>query len=241
MLVGSSCISPNVIVLLSWVHVNAVRMSINMKSQTTHTLDTHKGKRRIWRTCTASQHAGNTLTEIHCTDCYHASQTSTMPLYSCFPTLIYVNSNSNYRQTMQAHLPPSNIRIEGTLLGALQGSSEKISPSKSSCPIDRARTGLSLDTLHILGKSSWTAAEAYLAARWWPRLSRCISATPCPSPFDGSFCHSMAVSSCCWPSHSRGHFAHAHCTIATTKMAAFVAMCVARASWKLLLRIREIT
>ena len=105
-----------------------------------------------------------------------------MPLYSCFPTLIYVNSNSNYRQTMQAHLPPSNIRIEGTLLGALQGSSEKISPSKSSCPIDRARTGLSLDTLHILGKSSWTAAEACLAARWWPRLSRCISATPCPSP-----------------------------------------------------------
>ena len=94
----------------------------------------------------------------------------------------YVNSNSNYRQTMQAHLPPSNIHIEGTLLGALQGSSEKISSSKSSCPIDRARTGLSLDTLHILGKSSWTAAEAYLAARWWPRLSRCISATPCPSP-----------------------------------------------------------
>ena len=111
---------------------------------------------------------------------------------SCFPTLIYVNSNSNYQQTMQDHLPPSNIRIEGTLLGVLQGSSEKISSSKSSCPIDRARTGLSLDTLDILGKSSWTAAEAYLAARWWPRLSRCISATPCPSP-DGSFCHSMAA------------------------------------------------
>ena len=50
-----------------------------------------------------------------------------VPLYSCFPTLIYVNSNSNYRQTtcMQAHLPSSNIRIEGTLLGALQGRSKK--------------------------------------------------------------------------------------------------------------------
>ena len=104
-----------------------------------------------------------------------------MPLYSCFPTLIYVNSNSNYRQTMQAHLPPSNICIEGTLLGALQGSSEKISPSKSSCPIDRVHTGLSLDTLDILGKSSWTAAEAHFAARWRPRLSRCILAMPCPS------------------------------------------------------------
>ena len=98
---------------------------------------------------------------------------------------------SNYQQTMQAHLPSSNIRIKGTLLGVLQGSTEKISHSKSSCPIDRARTGLSLDTLHILGKSSWTAAEAYLAVQWWPRLLRCISAMPCPS--------SMVLFATRWP------------------------------------------
>ena len=114
-----------------------------------------------------------------------------MPVYSCFPTHTYVDSNSNYRQTMQAHLPSSNICTEGTLLGALQGSSEKVTHSKSSCPINKACTGLSLDTLNILGKSSWIAAEAYLAARWWPQLLHCISAMPCPS--------SMVLIATRWP------------------------------------------
>ena len=124
MLVGSSCISPNVIVLLSWVHVNAVRMSINMKSQTTHTLDTHKGKRRIWRTCTASQHAGNTLTEIHCTDCYHASQTSTMPLYSCSPPsytwTAIVTTDKPCRLTYHHQIYALRVHFWGRFKGALK-------------------------------------------------------------------------------------------------------------------------